>query len=123
MGAHELVLDRDVRDWVFIPLTLFIVLVKLVTQYVHAVGTVCWPRTPSPVHAAGNSTHSQPRHNHQQYLEHRSTPAAAAAGAPSRVLRVQSPRHGSAVSAAAAWGPSHPRCCLGCGPGIHPQQQ
>ena len=37
MGFHELVLDRDVRDWVFIPLTLFIVLMKLMTQYVHQV--------------------------------------------------------------------------------------
>ncbi|GBF95480.1 ER membrane complex subunit 3-like [Raphidocelis subcapitata] len=33
--AHQLVLDSDVRDWVFIPLTLFIVLMKLVMQYVH----------------------------------------------------------------------------------------
>jgi hypothetical protein len=54
MGAHELVLDRDVRDWVFIPLTLFIVLVKLVTQYVHAVR----PAPPPTPHPPSYSTHS-----------------------------------------------------------------
>lgn len=35
MGYHELVLDSNVRDWVFIPLTLFIVLMKLLMQYAH----------------------------------------------------------------------------------------
>ncbi|PNH09431.1 ER membrane protein complex subunit 3 [Tetrabaena socialis] len=34
-GAHPLVLDAAVRDWVFIPLTLAIVLMKLITQYMH----------------------------------------------------------------------------------------
>jgi len=34
---HLLVLDSEVRDWVFIPLTVFIVLMKLVMQYVHVV--------------------------------------------------------------------------------------
>jgi len=43
MGFHELVLDRDVRDWVFIPLTLFIVLMKLMTQYVHQMTSVVQP--------------------------------------------------------------------------------
>ena len=32
-----LVLDREVRDWVFIPLTIFMVLMKLLMQYVHLV--------------------------------------------------------------------------------------
>lgn len=32
---HLLVLDSDVRDWVFVPLTLFIVLMKLIMQYMH----------------------------------------------------------------------------------------
>ncbi len=36
--THELALDSDVRDWVFIPLTIFIVLMKLIMQYVHQVG-------------------------------------------------------------------------------------
>ena len=35
--ANLLVIDSDVRDWVFIPLTLFIVLMKLVMQYMHVV--------------------------------------------------------------------------------------
>lgn len=43
-----LVLDSEVRDWVFIPLTLFIVLMKLVMQYMHQVrgrrGCVCRER-------------------------------------------------------------------------------
>lgn len=30
-----MVLDSDVRDWVFIPLTVFIILMKLVMQYMH----------------------------------------------------------------------------------------
>lgn len=33
--VHELELDAAVRDWVFIPLTLSIVLMKLLTQYAH----------------------------------------------------------------------------------------
>lgn len=36
-GAHQLLLDHAVRDWVFIPLTLAIVLMKLLTQYMHQV--------------------------------------------------------------------------------------
>lgn len=35
MGYHEIVLDSNVRDWVFIPLTVFIVLMKLLMQYAH----------------------------------------------------------------------------------------
>jgi hypothetical protein len=36
-GAHPLLLDAAVRDWVFLPLTLAIVLMKLLTQYMHQV--------------------------------------------------------------------------------------
>jgi hypothetical protein len=36
-AAHDIALDKDVRDWVFIPLTIFIMLVKLVMQYMHQV--------------------------------------------------------------------------------------
>jgi hypothetical protein len=45
---HLLVLDSDVRDWVFVPLTLFIVLMKLVMQYMHQVrpGTALPPCSP-----------------------------------------------------------------------------
>lgn len=35
MGYHDLALDRQVRDWVFIPLTVSIVLMKLLAQYMH----------------------------------------------------------------------------------------
>ena len=35
--VHALVLDQQVRDWVFLPLTLAIVLMKLLTQYMHQV--------------------------------------------------------------------------------------
>jgi hypothetical protein len=35
--GHYLMLDHQVRDWVFIPLTLAIVLMKLLTQYAHQV--------------------------------------------------------------------------------------
>lgn len=42
---HVLVLDSEVRDWVFIPLTLFIVLMKLVMQYMHQVSCVRWLMT------------------------------------------------------------------------------
>lgn len=35
MGTDDLVLDRQVRDWVFIPLTVSIALMKLLTQYAH----------------------------------------------------------------------------------------
>eukprot|EP00879_Flechtneria_rotunda_P003630 GHRR01003867.1.p1 GENE.GHRR01003867.1~~GHRR01003867.1.p1 ORF type:complete len:255 (+),score=57.62 GHRR01003867.1:276-1040(+) len=39
MGYHELVLDSNVRNWVFIPLTIFIVLMKLLMQYAHQMNT------------------------------------------------------------------------------------
>lgn len=35
MTAHELLLDRQVRDWVLIPLTIFMILMKLLMQYFH----------------------------------------------------------------------------------------
>ncbi len=38
MAGTDLVLDKDVRDWVLIPLTIFIILVKLAMQFVHQVG-------------------------------------------------------------------------------------
>lgn len=34
MGYHDLVLDRQVRDWVLVPLTLVVVLMMLLRQYV-----------------------------------------------------------------------------------------
>lgn len=37
MAIHELALDHQVRDWVFIPLTISILLMKLLTQYAHMV--------------------------------------------------------------------------------------
>ena len=37
MVSHELELDQAVRDWVFIPLTVCIVLMKLLSQYLHMV--------------------------------------------------------------------------------------
>ncbi len=37
MAQHDLELDAAVRDWVFIPLTLSILLMKLLTQYAHMV--------------------------------------------------------------------------------------
>lgn len=40
---HMLVLDSEVRDWVFVPLTLFIVLMKLVMQYMHTVSVRAAP--------------------------------------------------------------------------------
>lgn len=33
-GQSDLVLDRDVRDWVLVPLTLSIFLMMLIRQYV-----------------------------------------------------------------------------------------
>jgi hypothetical protein len=33
MGPHDILLDRDVRDWVLIPLTLSIILMMLIRQY------------------------------------------------------------------------------------------
>ncbi len=35
--TNTLVIDAQVRDWVLIPLTVFIVLYKLVTQYAYMV--------------------------------------------------------------------------------------
>jgi hypothetical protein len=35
--ANDLFIDRAVRDWVFVPLTIFIILMKLIMQYVHVV--------------------------------------------------------------------------------------
>lgn len=34
MGAHDIQLDRDVRDWVLVPLTASIFLMMLIRQYV-----------------------------------------------------------------------------------------
>lgn len=44
MGYHDLVLDSALRDWVFIPLTLTIVFMKLLTQYFHTVRQLPSPR-------------------------------------------------------------------------------
>ena len=33
MGAQDILLDRDVRDWVLVPLTLSIMLMMLIRQY------------------------------------------------------------------------------------------
>ncbi len=33
MVSQDLVLDRDVRDWVLIPLTVSVILMKLLQQY------------------------------------------------------------------------------------------
>lgn len=35
MGYHDLILDRTVRDWVLIPLTVSILLMKLIMQFAH----------------------------------------------------------------------------------------
>jgi hypothetical protein len=35
MSEHDLALDKDVRNWVFIPLTLSIILMKLIMQFIH----------------------------------------------------------------------------------------
>jgi uncharacterized membrane protein len=45
--AAPLVLDREVRDWVFIPLTIFMVLMKLLMQYVHMVRAAIFSVAPS----------------------------------------------------------------------------
>jgi hypothetical protein len=34
---HDLTIDRNVRDWVFIPLTIVIVLMNMLRQYAHIV--------------------------------------------------------------------------------------
>jgi len=40
--ATDLFIDRAVRDWVFVPLTIFIILMKLIMQYVHVVRSKCF---------------------------------------------------------------------------------
>ena len=40
MASEDLVLDRKVRDWVVVPLTLCILLMMLLRQYVSKVGIV-----------------------------------------------------------------------------------
>lgn len=40
MGATDIILDQAVRNWVFIPLTLCIVLMKLLTQYAHTLANL-----------------------------------------------------------------------------------
>ena len=40
MAASDLVLDRDVRDWVLIPLTVSIFLMMLIRQYVSQVSAL-----------------------------------------------------------------------------------
>ena len=42
---HELVLDQEVRDWVLIPLTLSIVLMMVLRQYITQVGAECYCAT------------------------------------------------------------------------------
>lgn len=46
--ANDLFIDRAVRDWVFVPLTIFIILMKLIMQYVHVVRPLflCLPPFP-----------------------------------------------------------------------------
>lgn len=39
MATNDLFIDRAVRDWVFVPLTIFIILMKLIMQYVHVMMT------------------------------------------------------------------------------------
>ena len=41
MAASDLVLDRDVRDWVLIPVTLSLFLMMLIRQYVTQVCSSC----------------------------------------------------------------------------------
>lgn len=33
MGSHEIIIDKDVRDWVLVPLLFGIILMKLLQQY------------------------------------------------------------------------------------------
>ncbi len=40
MGAQDIMLDRDVRDWVLVPLTLSIMLMMLIRQYATQVSTI-----------------------------------------------------------------------------------
>lgn len=51
--ANDLFIDRAVRDWVFVPLTIFIILMKLIMQYVHVMMTAAPPggqgATPKPL--------------------------------------------------------------------------
>ncbi len=55
MVAQELVLDREVRDWVLIPLTALMVLMQLLRQYVSQVGPppARWGRLQSAYCAQG----------------------------------------------------------------------
>lgn len=70
MGISDLYLDQAVRDWVFIPLTLSILLMKLMTQFAHQVG---WrsPQLPlsAPTHFTGRlplAAAEQPSPSHLQ---------------------------------------------------------
>lgn len=47
-AASELVLDREVRDWVLIPLTACVMLMQLLRQYVTAVSSLARPQGPLP---------------------------------------------------------------------------
>ena len=42
---HELVLDQAVRDWVLIPLTLSVVLMMVLRQYISKVSAATWHRS------------------------------------------------------------------------------
>lgn len=46
--ANDLFIDRAVRDWVFVPLTIFIILMKLIMQYVHVVRFFLFSSSPRP---------------------------------------------------------------------------
>ena len=43
MGAHDILLDRDVRDWVLVPLTASIFLMMLIRQYATQVVLPTYP--------------------------------------------------------------------------------
>lgn len=51
MVLHELELDSAVRDWVFIPLSLCILLMKLLTQYAHMVSVAWWAGRQAGAHS------------------------------------------------------------------------
>ena len=40
--THDIVLDRDVRDWVLVPLTASIFLMMLIRQYVTQASSYLW---------------------------------------------------------------------------------
>lgn len=45
MGSHEIIIDKDVRDWVLVPLLFGIILMKLLQQYAvkaRDLGVVGW---------------------------------------------------------------------------------